>query len=84
MTIHHGILRIDRTLLLSALRLPLDTEIHACQMSLEADALDLRISHQDLPEVEDGAAIPRVGAQFKEYGLVPTRDVEFMSWEYPS
>ncbi len=75
-----GIITIDRGLLLAALHLPEDTQIIASQMSLHRDALELRIEHEGLHDVRDGESIPYLHPQFRETGLIPTKEVEFLGY----
>ncbi len=75
-----GIITIDRSLLLAALHLPEDTQILATQMSLYRDSLELRIEHETLHDVKDGESIPYLHPLFRETGLVPTKEIEFLGY----
>lgn len=76
-----GIITIDRSLLLAALHLPEDTQILATQMSLFRDSLELRIEHESLTDVKDGESIPYIRIEFRELGLVPTQEIEFLGYK---
>lgn len=47
---------------------------------ISRDSLELRIEHETLHDVKDGESIPYLHPLFRETGLVPTKEIEFLGY----
>lgn len=72
-----AILRVNRDFLLAALKLPLQIQFHAAQTALTEDAIDIRITHEELDETMDSY---RVVPKYRDVGMVGS-ELVFVGWE---
>ena len=75
-----AIIDISPRLLIEALHLPPETEIHEASWDFSRCCILLRVSHPDLKDVPEGYVIGRASPQLRRHFQEVVTSVEFVGW----